>query len=46
MSGYYRRPQKRYPKGRVCEGRNCRTVLSVYNPDHLCSLCDDSLVPA
>ena len=29
-----------HPKGTVCEGKNCTTLISVYNPDHICSLCD------
>ena len=44
---YYRmRVQKRYEKGRICGGEDCSVVLSIYNADHLCSLCDDALVPA
>ena len=32
--------KKHHPKGTVCEGKNCTTLISVYNPDHICSLCD------
>ena len=41
---YGTKVQQQFPKGRVCAGDNCNTVLSIYNSDHLCSRCDDSLV--
>jgi hypothetical protein len=28
---------KSYGSGRVCEARGCTTILSAYNPEHLCS---------
>lgn len=44
---YFRvKVQKRYPKGRICDGDSCSAVLSIYNSDHLCARCDDALVPA
>ena len=33
--------KKYHPKGTVCEGKNCTTFISVYNPDHICSPCDE-----
>jgi hypothetical protein len=29
-----------YGSGRVCAAAGCRTLLSTYNPGHLCSLHD------
>ena len=43
---YGTKVQKVYPKGRICDGDKCTAVLSIYNGDHLCSSCDDSLVLA
>jgi hypothetical protein len=28
---------KSYGSGRICEARGCTTILSAYNPAHLCS---------
>ena len=43
---YYRpKIMKQYPKGRVCGGEGCSAVLSIYNPDHVCAKCDESMMP-
>jgi len=34
---------KTYPFGRICETRGCTTRLSIYNGDHLCASCEDSI---
>jgi len=31
--------QKSYRAGRICEGADCATRLSIYNMDELCSGC-------
>ena len=30
-----------YPAGRVCEVKDCTTLLSIYNEDELCARCDE-----
>ncbi len=44
---YYRtKKSKRYPKGRICQGTGCTTVLSTYNADTTCASCWSALLPA
>ena len=35
--------QKRYPAGRVCETKDCTTILSVYNDDSICAHCFEAI---
>ena len=35
--------QTQYPAGRICETDGCTTVLSVYNCDDICALCDEAI---
>jgi len=30
-----------HPKGTVCGAKGCTTFISIYNPDHICSPCDE-----
>ena len=34
-----------YGRGRTCEVRGCRTILSTYNPSHFCSVHDPVGIP-
>ena len=40
------KPNQSYPKGRVCEGPGCSTLLSKYNDDPICATCEKRLTLA
>ena len=43
MSGGGRlKRSKTYPAGRICEGGDCTTRLSIYNVDELCASCEEA----
>ena len=43
MSGGGRvKRSKTSPFGRICEGSDCTTRLSIYNLDELCALCEEA----
>jgi hypothetical protein len=39
----YRRPTKMAEKGRTCEAKGCRVILSVYNMTAICSACFENI---
>jgi len=34
-----RKRNGRKPKGRICESKDCKVVLSIYNDDTICAKC-------